>query len=286
MRNVPTVAADEASASHALLLDLDLRRGRMRNGLQQALRTAIQDGRLAAGTRLPSTRTLAAELGVSRGVVVDTYDQLAAECYLDVRPRQAPVVAALLPVTPGNPLPDAATRVPAAAAPTVVHDFIATTPDVELFPRRAWLRAVERAIATATNDSLDYGDHRGRIELRTALAAYLGRVRGVRITPDRIVVTQGFTQALDLLCRVLRDRGTRRVWFESPSLADEWGTARAAGLEIRAIPVDAAGIRTDLLPPESAAAVVVTPAHQFPTGAVMAPERRHALVDWAQRTGG
>src|SRR3954449_5826063 len=128
MRNVPTVAADEASASHALLLDLDLRRGRMRNGLQQALRTAIQDGRLAAGTRLPSSRTLAADLGVSRGVVVDTYDQLAAECYLDVRPRQAPVVARLTLADPDVALPPPAGLV--ATSPQVVdHDFIATTPD-------------------------------------------------------------------------------------------------------------------------------------------------------------
>src|SRR6478735_7243625 len=105
MRNVSTVAADEASGSRALMLELDLRRGRMRHGLQQAIRTAIQDGRLAAGTRLPSSRSLAAELGVSRGVVVDTYDQLAAECYLDVRPRQAPVVARLTLADPDVALP-------------------------------------------------------------------------------------------------------------------------------------------------------------------------------------
>jgi GntR family transcriptional regulator / MocR family aminotransferase len=285
MPDISNVAVDEASSSRALMLELDLRRGRMRHGLQQALRTAIQEGRLAHGTRLPSSRSLAAELGVSRGVVVDTYDQLAAECYLEVRPRQAPVVARLTLADPDVAVPRVDAAIAAAPA-QVVHDFIATTPDVELFPRRAWVRAVERAVAIATNEMLDYSDHRGRIELRTELAAYLGRVRGLRITPDRIVITQGFTQALDLLCRVLHRRGTRQIWFESPSLADEWGTARAAGLEIGAVPVDQAGIRTDLLPGDRGCAVVVTPAHQFPTGAVMARERRHALVDWAQRTGG
>jgi GntR family transcriptional regulator/MocR family aminotransferase len=287
MADVSIEVADEARKSRALMLELDLRRGRMRHGLQHALRSAIQEGRLTAGTRLPSSRSLAGELGVSRGVVVDTYDQLAAECYLDVRPRQAPVVAVLAPMTlTASSVDDSAAAVPAAPGPTVIHDFIATTPDVELFPRRGWVRAVENAVAHATNEMLDYSDHRGRIELRTELAAYLGRVRGLRITPDRIVITQGFTQALDLLSRVLRQRGTQRIWFESPSLADEWGTARAAGLEIRAVPVDGAGIRADLLPAEPAAAVVVTPAHQFPTGAVMAPERRHALIEWAQRNEG
>ncbi len=273
------------------MLDLDLRRGRLRHGLQHALRSAIQEGRLTAGTRLPSSRSLAAELGVSRGVVVDTYDQLVAECYLDVRPRQAPVVATLMQTAKdgsshGSGASAAAAIAPPALPEPMVHDFIATTPDVDLFPRRAWLRAVERAVTGATNETLDYSDHRGRIELRAELAAYLGRVRGVRITPERIVITQGFTQALDLLCRVLRQRGTRQIWFESPSLADVWGTARSAGLEVRAVAVDGAGIQTELLPPDRSCAVVVTPAHQFPTGAVMAPERRHALIAWAQRHEG
>jgi GntR family transcriptional regulator/MocR family aminotransferase len=253
MPEVSDQVADEASNSRALMLELELRRGRMRHGLQHALRSAIQEGRLIAGTRLPSSRSLAAELGVSRGVVVDTYDQLAAECYLDVRPRQAPIVAALAPTNPDLSRQPAAAVIPSTPQEAVVYDFIATTPDVELFPRRAWLRAIERAVNGAGNETLDYSDHRGRIELRTELAAYLGRVRGLRTTPERIVVTQGFTQALDLLCRVLGQRGTRRIWFESPSLADVWGTARGVGLEVGAVPVDGAGIRTNLLPVDRAA---------------------------------
>jgi GntR family transcriptional regulator / MocR family aminotransferase len=237
-----------------------------------ALRGAIQDGRLAAGTRLPASRRLADDLQVSRGVVTDAYDQLAAEGYLEVVPRQAPIVAGVAPAPPAAAEP---------ARPAWRFDFVATTPDVELFPRRAWLRACERALREATNDALDYGDHRGRIELRRALSGHLARVRGVRIAPERIVVTQGFTQALDLICRVLVGRGATSIAFESPSLADEWATVRASGLRVEPCPVDADGIRTYRLGELTGSAIVVTPAHQFPTGAVMAPARRMALVSWA-----
>ena len=255
-----------------LFLELDLRRGRLRRGLRQALRTAIQEGRLAGGTRLPSSRRLALDLRVSRGVVTDTYDQLAAEGYLVLRARQAPVVVAVAGTAPPISEPP---------APTWRFDFVASTPDVELFPRRDWLRATERALRTAPNDALDYGDHRGRLELRTQLNEYLARVRGLRVEPERIVVTQGFTQALDLLGRVLAARGTTTVVCETPSLSYERDTIGASGLAIAPCPVDADGLRTDLLPDIARAAVVVTPAHQFPTGAVMAPHRRAALLAWA-----
>lgn len=154
---------------------------------------------------------------------------------------------------------------------------------MELFPRRAWIRATERALRQAPNDALDYGDHRGRIELRRALSGYLGRVRGVRIEPERMVITQGFTQGLDLVSRVLRDRGATTIAFESPSQATGWGTPEAVGLRMEGVPVDADGLRTDLLHSVTSPAIVVTPAHQFPTGAVLAPERRADLVTWANR---
>ncbi|MFI5293012.1 MAG: PLP-dependent aminotransferase family protein, partial [Candidatus Limnocylindrales bacterium] len=150
-------------------------------------------------------------------------------------------------------------------------------------PRGAWLRACERALRATSNEALDYGDHRGRIELRSQLSSYLARVRGVRSSPDRMVVTQGFTQALDLLCRVFVRRGTVTMAFESPSLAEEWATVRASGLRIEPVPVDRRGLMTDQLDGVTAGAIVVTPAHQFPTGAVMAPDRRTALMAWASR---
>ena len=267
---------DESSRGRDVLLEMEHRRGHLRRNLRAALRSAIQEGRLGAGTRLPSSRRLAADLRVSRGVVTDAYDELAAECYLDTAPRQAPIVADVARAEPPMPEP---------ARPRWTYDFIATTPDVDLFPRRAWLRACERALRSTPNDALDYGDHRGRIELRTALSEYLPRVRGVRVEPGQMVITQGFTQALDLLCRALSARGSTTMAFETPSLADEWVTVRAAGLRTEPVPVDADGLRTDRLDELTADAIVVTPAHQFPTGAVMAPTRRAALVAWAARQG-
>ena len=263
---------EEATGGRDVLLELDLRRGQLRRNLRCAIREAIQDGRLATGTRLPSSRRLATDLRVSRGVVADTYDQLTAEGYLETQPRQAPLVAG---VGAAPPLPDEPAR------PTWDVDFIATTPDVELFPRRAWIRATERALREAPNEALDYGDHRGRIELRRALSGYLGRVRGVRIEPERMVITQGFTQGLDLVSRVLLGRGATTIAFEAPSQPNGWGTPEAVGLRMVGVPVDDDGVRTDALDGLDAAAIVVTPAHQFPTGAVMAPERRADLVAWA-----
>jgi GntR family transcriptional regulator / MocR family aminotransferase len=272
---------DEARSGRELLVQVELRRGRLRRSLAEALRTDIQDGRLPAGTVLPSSRRLAADLGVSRGVVSDTFDLLASEGYVELRPRSAAVVAAVAGPPPADlEAPPASWR----------YDFIATTPDVSLFPRRAWIRAVERALRRAPDAALDYGDHRGRVELRIALTAYLARVRGVRVTPGRIVVTQGYTQGLDLLCRVLVARGATALAMETPSLPDAWATVRAAGLRPVGCPVDDEGLRTgDLASGNPAAgrsaAVAVTPAHQFPTGAIMSPARRLALVEWAARLG-
>jgi GntR family transcriptional regulator/MocR family aminotransferase len=274
MESLATPLLEEATGGRDVFLDLDLRRGQLRRNLQGAIREAIQDGRLATGTRLPSSRRLATDLRVSRGVVADTYDQLTAEGYLETQPRQAPLVAG---VGAAPPLPDEPAR------PTWAIDFIATTPDVELFPRRAWIRATERALREAPNEAFDYGDHRGRIELRRALSGYLGRVRGVRIEPERMAITQGFTQGLDLVSRVLRARGATTIAFESPSQATGWGTPEAVGLRVEGITVDADGVRTDALDGLTATAIVVTPAHQFPTGAVMAPERRAELIAWANR---
>jgi len=262
----------ERTGAWELLVEVELRRGHMRRSLRDALRLAIQDGRLAAHTVLPSSRRLASELGVSRGVVTDAYDQLVSEGYLEVRQRFAPEVAAGVGTTP------AATE---SVTPAPRFDLDAVTPDVRLFPRRAWIRAVEQALRNAPDSALDYGDHAGRVELRTALSGYLARVRGVRIDASRIVVTQGFTQALDLLCRVLVARSATTMAMETPSHPGLWATVRRSGLELIGCPVDADGLQTRELAERRADAVVVAPAHQFPTGAVLAPARRAALVDWA-----
>jgi GntR family transcriptional regulator/MocR family aminotransferase len=264
--------ADEARGAQELLLEFDARRGRLRQTLREALRSAIQEGRLPTRTALPASRRLATDLGVSRGVVSDAYDQLACEGYLEVKPRAAPVVASV------------AAGTPAASGPPALRwrfDFTETTPEVALFPRRAWTRAVQRAVASAPDTALDYGDHRGQVELRIALSAYLARVRGVRADLGRIVITQGFTQALDLLCHVLAASGRAAVAMETPSHPGLWATVRQSGLTLVGCPVDEQGLCPAELPGLGADAVVVTPAHQFPTGAVMAPARRQALIRWA-----
>lgn len=278
----PVTRASETTVDRAsdrgareIFLDLEMRRGALRKNLAETLRSAIQDGRLVARTWLPSSRTLATDLGVSRGVVTDAYEQLAAEGYLDVKPRTAPAVA---PVGVGSPRPS-----PDPSAQTWTYDFTATTPDVSLFPRRAWAKATERVLRRAPDSALDYGDHRGRPELRNALSEYLGRVRGVRVDPARVVITQGYTQALDLICRVLVTRSTTppTVAIESPSLPDAWDTIRYSGARLDGWAVDAHGVIPADPDSRPAAAVVLTPAHQFPTGAVLAPDRRAELLAWA-----
>jgi GntR family transcriptional regulator/MocR family aminotransferase len=248
----------------------------MRTTLQEALRAAIQEGRLRAGTVLPASRQLADDLGVSRGVVSDSYDQLISEGYLEVKPRSAPVVSTVVTTVASAPEPP---------LPVWRFDFKAYTPEVGLFPRRAWARATERALRSTGNTAFDYGDHRGRVELRTALSVYLARARGVRVDPSRIVITQGFTQALDTLCHVLVGAGQRTLAMETPSHPGLWTTVRQSGLELVGCPVDDDGLRVGDLAGLHAQAVVVAPAHQCPTGAVMSAARRSALVEWAVTSG-
>src|SRR5262249_36313913 len=156
--------------------------------------------------------------------------------------------------------------------------FDPVTPDVALFPRRAWAKAVDRALRQAPDEALGYGDYRGRAELRTALSSYLARVRGVRADPGRIIITQGFTQALALIGQLLAASGRTTLAVETPSHPGLWATVRQAGLRIAGCPVDSEGLRPGDLTELAADAVVAAPAHQFPTGAVMSAPRRHALV--------
>jgi len=169
----------------------------------------------------------------------------------------------------------AAVSSPGAAPPR--FDLTATAPDLSAFPRRAWAAALRRVLAELPDAALDYGDAFGDPELRAELAAYIVRVRGAAAAADRLVITNGYTQGLWLTCRALKARGARTVAVEDPSLDDAWTTIRSAGLDVVGLPVDADGVRVDAI---AADAVLVTPAHQFPTGAVLAPERRRALLAW------
>ena len=265
-----------AAAPDELLVALDPHgREPLRRQLAAELRASIRAGRLRAGVRLPASRALAAQLGVSRGVVTDAYEQLTAEGWLASRQGAGTTVvgAALEPAPPAAaPAPERAWR----------FDFTPTTPDVSLFPRALWARAVARAAAGAPDAALDYQDGHGRIELREALAGHLGRVRGTACDPADIVVTAGYSQAIALLFAQLAARGARRIAFEDPSLRDHWAAAAFAGLEAVPVPLDGDGLRADALADAGADAVVITPSHQFPTGAVMGAERRHELLAWAR----
>jgi GntR family transcriptional regulator/MocR family aminotransferase len=243
----------------------------LRAQLEDAICAAITGGGAPPGTRLPATRVLAEALHVSRGVVSEAYAQIAAEGWIETRRGSAPIVRAAPAAAPGLK----GDRPRLSSPPR--FDLTATAPDLSAFPRRAWAAALRRTLATMPDAALDYGDPQGDPELRAELAAYLVRVRGVVATPAELAVTSGYTQGLWLTCRALAARGATRVAVEDPSLDDAWGTIRSAGLEVVGLPVDEHGIQLDAL---QADAVLVTPAHQFPTGAVLAPERRRALLAW------
>jgi GntR family transcriptional regulator / MocR family aminotransferase len=275
---------DSWASSLDLHLELPAGGGR-RAALERALRAAIRDGRLPPGERIPSTRALAHDLGLARNTVAEAYAQLTAEGYLRTSQGAPTRVAAggdAPPAGRGRRATPGGAGAPAAPRGTPVRfDLRVGVPDAGGFPRAAWLRALRRGLAGVPDAALAHADPRGRPELRAALAAYLGRARGVLAEPDRIVVTSGFTQGFGLLCRAL---GPGTVAMEDPCLHHLRAIAPAAGLTVAPLPVDEQGARPD--PPDAAAAALVTPAHQFPLGATLAPRRRAALVDWARRTGG
>ncbi|WP_251094618.1 PLP-dependent aminotransferase family protein [Streptomyces sp. Caat 7-52] len=250
----------------------------LRRGLTDALRDAVRSGRLASGTRLPSSRSLAADLGIARNTVAEAYADLVAEGWLTARQGSGTRVADRAVIPPGSTAPRR--RDPARPA----YDLIPGTPDLAAFPRTEWLKAGRRALATAPFDALGYGDPRGRPELRSALAGYLARARGVRTRPDSIVITAGFAHALRILGTLLRTRGARSVAVESYGLDVHWGLLRDAGLRTPALPYDELGTDPGALRNEGA--VLLTPAHQFPMGTPLHPDRRAAVVDWARHTGG
>ncbi|MBX3032202.1 MAG: PLP-dependent aminotransferase family protein [Chloroflexi bacterium] len=246
--------------------------------LEHGLREVVRSGRLPLGSALPSSRALAGELGVSRGIVVEAYEQLVAEGYLATRPGGTTTIACI----PNEAL----ARRPLASAASVRHDFRPGRPAVTEFPRAVWLRSVRRVMETAPDDRLGYLDGRGMPELRLALARYLDRVRGTCSDPDDVIVCTGFAQGLGLVARVLLAQGATRIAMEAPTDPDVRAMVEEIGLAIVDVPVDTEGIRVDRLATTEATAVVVTPAHQYPTGAVLTAERRAALVAWATATGG
>ncbi|NBE54757.1 MocR-like pyridoxine biosynthesis transcription factor PdxR [Streptomyces boluensis] len=278
-----TWATSPAAEGHGIDLHIDLRvcvgGSGVRKGLTDALREAVRGGRLAPGTRLPSSRALAVDLGIARNTVADAYADLVAEGWLTARQGSGTRVAE-------RPVSRPATAPPRRTPGPARHDLTPGSPDLASFPREAWLRSARRALAVAPNEAFGYGDPRGRVELRTALADYLARARGVYADPDRIVVCAGVAHGLMLLGKVLGQGGARSVAVESYGLDVHRDLLTAAGLTLPPLPCDARGTRTDALARLWPGAVLLTPAHQFPLGMPLSPERRAETVDWARSSGG
>ncbi|MFJ4679947.1 PLP-dependent aminotransferase family protein [Kitasatospora sp. NPDC088783] len=261
-----------------LLISWEPGGGDLTGRLTRALRAAVREGRLAGGVRLPASRALAAELGVSRGVVVEAYERLAAEGYLVGRRGSGTRVAPGVAVERAG----AAVRAPAAEPR---YDLKPGSPDLGAFPRTAWAGAVRRALQGAANRDLGYGDPAGLPGLRRELAAYLGRVRAVAAGPEQVAVVSGVGQGLALLVPVLAGHGLRRIAVEDPGSPGTLALLRAHGVEPVGVPVDQEGLVVRELAAGGADAVLVTPAHQYPTGVALSARRRTELARWA-RAGG
>src|SRR5215468_10136602 len=270
-----------------LMLRLDRDSGQpLRSQLEESLREAIRSGRLQGGERLPSSRKLARELGTSRGLVQECYSQLLSEGYLTSQIGSATRVA--VGAYPAAAEPPARREPP---PPRLIADFRIGVPDLASFPRGDWIWATREACGSMANLDLDYGDPRGSAVLRGVLAGYLRRVRAASADPGQVIISTGFAQGVVLVLRALAQAGVRCVAFEDPGpgSADTSETvqaARAIGLRTVHVPVDDLGMDVAALDRSGAQAVVVTPAHQSPTGVVLAARRRHALVEWANRNDG
>ena len=279
-----------------LVVDLDREGGEaLHRQIEASIRGRIRSGALPAGIALPASRALAAGLGVSRGVVVEAYAQLVAEGYLTSRSggytqvATTPTPAASIPtVAPPPPEPNMSGAPWSRPSPPAV-DFGYGRGNLAAFPRAAWLRSVRRVLTETPDDRLGYLDGRGAVELRTALAAYLNRVRGTNADAETIIITNGYAQAVALLMGVLAARGATTLAVEDPSAADDARPIAAAlGLELVSVPVGDDGVSVDAVAELHADALILTPSHQWPTGGVLSPRARAAVLAWAatQRRAG
>ena len=274
--------------------------------LADALRAAIIDGRLRPGTSLPATRLLAEDLRISRGVIVEAYQRLREEGLVDSRPRAGTTV---LPRPGPGPAarPGSArwagqpgqirmleTQPEPSAVPALLPqpwgagaeiDLSPGVPDLSGFPRSAWLHAERAVLAEASPADLGYGDPRGSKRLRTELADWLARTRGLHADPDDIIIVAGVAQALALLAQVLRAQGETAIAVEDPGSSGAHKELVHWGLNPVPIPVDGLGMRVATLAGSGLRAALLTPAHQFPSGVVLAPGRRHDLLGWAAGDG-
>ncbi|MGV9771743.1 MocR-like pyridoxine biosynthesis transcription factor PdxR [Streptosporangium sp. NPDC003464] len=290
------------SGSDFLQLNIgDAPAGGRSDWLAAQLRLAISDGRLPVGSRLPATRVLAGELRVSRGVVTEAYQRLNEDGHVTGRRRGGTVVVAAPAAAPGAVPPPAPAGPPprgavftTAPGPDVFDslrsapariDLSPGVPDLAAFPRAAWLRAERSVLGGLSPSDLGYGDPRGTAALRLAVANWLARNRGIRVDPGEVLVVAGVAQALGLLAQVLRHDGISQVAVEDPGSLGARQHLRNWQLDTPPIPVDSEGVRVDELRAQGAPAVLLTPAHQFPTGVVLGGERRRELMRWADDGG-
>ncbi len=275
--------------------------------IYEAVRDAILSGRLTSGTRLPSSRSMATQLSVSRITVVNAFDQLVAEGYLESRTGAGTFVASQIPdellaiseAQPATIEHSDAPAPPVSAFAKAILDERSTDSDwdvvvpfrngvtaVREFPFDVWEKIAVRVIRQAARRFRGYGESAGFLPLREAIAAHLSGSRGVSCSARQVIITSGAQQALDLVARVLLDPGDR-IWVEDPCYQEALAVFRLGGAEVAAVPVDGDGF--DAAAAESlcgdAKLVYVTPSHQYPTGAMMSLARRLELLDWARRTG-
>ena len=291
-----------------LLVPLDLPGVPLHRQLYQGLRERILDGRLRSGERLPSTRALAGELGVGRNTVLEAFEMLLAEGYLEARTGSGTYVTTSLPDAPPRRLPGEPELARSVSPPvwrsawarralegrppenvlpppgtrSFIHLRNGYLP-AEPFPWPVWERLARQRLTRPDASNYQYGEPTGLSELRTAIADYVGRARGVRAGPDQVMVTSGSQGVLDLVARVLVDPGDV-VALEDPSYTGARRAFAASGAQLAAVPVDEQGLNPQGLPP-GARLVYVTPSHQFPTGAVLPVGRRLAVLEWASRAG-
>jgi GntR family transcriptional regulator/MocR family aminotransferase len=264
--------ANGAAGLGGIDLHLDLSGTRVRAGLESALRAAVRTGRLRPGTRLPSSRALAADLGIARNTVAEVYSQLVAEGWLTAQTGSGTSVAPRRAADPGT----GPGSLPEQAVPR--YDLRPGVPDLSAFPRRAWLATARKVLAAAPDHLLGYPDPRGLPALRTALAGYLARARGVTADPGHIVICAGFAHGLAAVCRALRSAGAGTLAVESYGHQAHRDIAAAQGLALRPVPVDRMG--AVIAAASAADAALLTPAHQFPLGVTLHPRRRREVAAW------
>lgn len=262
------------------------------------LRVAISDGRLPMGSRLPATRILAAELQISRSVVTEAYQRLSEDGHVVGRRRGGTIVVATPMEAPAStpapkdpPTSALFTAPPNAeifdalrAAPARI-DLSPGLPDLAAFPRSAWLQAERTVLTNLSASDLGYGDPRGAPALRQAVAKWLARYREIRVEASEVIIVAGTAQSLGLLSRLLRDTGIDAIAVEDPGSLGVRQHLRDGGLDTPPIPVDSQGVRVDVLRTSGLPAVMLTPAHQFPTGVVLGGARRRELMAWANEGG-